>query len=193
MNEAVCYHVCLCHEYVLVLMVCRATEGVILSCSLSNGVEPKLKYSGVVSNWIAFLWGGVKKQESVKNSVGVKQSWLYRVTRYHANRLPLAAIFFCSYFGDPRAMLQVQRALMHSAAECQFTNRQSYQLIKEGQPQDTTHVSTERESEIRNMTLPKFAQEKRNLTVFCVPVFPRATGREGLSRFLYCWYSRGSQ
>ena len=60
-NEAVCYHVCLRHEYVLVLMVCRATGEVILSLSLCNGVQPKLKYSGVVSNWIAVLWERVKK------------------------------------------------------------------------------------------------------------------------------------
>jgi len=45
----------------LVLMVCRATGEVILSRSLSDGVEPKLKYSGVVSNWIAVLWERVKK------------------------------------------------------------------------------------------------------------------------------------
>jgi len=49
------------HEYVLVLMVRRATVEVILSRSLSNGVQPKLKYSGVASNWIAILWERVKK------------------------------------------------------------------------------------------------------------------------------------
>jgi len=167
--------------------ICFGANGMASHCrsnfiplSEQCGVQPKLKYSGVVSNWIAFRSERVKKQESAKNSVGVKQSWLHRVTRYHANRLPLATTFFSSYFGDPRAMLYVQRALMHSVPACRFTSGLSYQLIKNGQPPDTTHVSKKQESEIRNTALPKFAQ-KKNCRYFFVPVFPRAAGREELN------------
>jgi len=60
-------------------------------------------------------------------------------------------------------MLYVERALMHSVPECQFTGLLSYQLIKDGQPPHTSHVSKEKVSEIRNTALPEICTKKKEL------------------------------
>jgi hypothetical protein len=62
----------------------------------------------------------------------------------------------------------------------------SYRFVKDGQTPDTSHVSKEQASEIRNTALPKFAKKKERERNYILPsvvclVFPRVAGREQLN------------